>query len=160
MKIGLFAIAVIVGVFYSCTKTNNSTGSFNQSFRYTVRGSAFAIDSSAAYLSGIANRPTILAWNKGSLPATFKIGLSVTSLQLGSYLLSPTVPGSDPTTGLTNRLYYFDENRNELKVVDGGVNILANEDFRISGDFTANLLDVQGAPVSITGTFTDIPIKR
>jgi hypothetical protein len=46
-----------------------------------------------------------------------------------------------------------------LEVINGGVNILSNVNGRISGDFTANLLDADGNHRYLAGGFTDIPTK-
>ena len=163
MKPGLITVVAIATIFFSCNKDDNSSPSptYNQSFKWTFGSTSYIADSSAANQNGSSNKPTILAWNKGSAIDTFKIAFKITSFNPGAYTFITTASGyyPPPPTDYSNFLYYFGDNGNQLEVINGGVNILSNVNGRISGDFSANLLDADGAHRYLVGSFTDISTK-
>jgi len=111
-----------------------------------------------AYLTG-SDKPTILAWF-GSANGSFKIGFKITSFDLGGYNFWPTEGyNPPPPRDYSNLLYYYDDNGMELPVINGAVNILSNVNGRISGNFTANVVDANNQGAHVAGSFTDVPVK-
>jgi hypothetical protein len=163
MKFRLIIVGVIGAILVSCTKKHDSSPApvYNQSFKWTYVSTDYVADSSTVYINGRFNKRTILAWNKGNVVGSFKIGFLVTSFDLGAYQFTPTTTGNNPSppSATTNNLYYYDDNGNELRVINGAVNILSKTNERMSGNFTANLLDGNGVNKYLVGSFTDVPIK-
>jgi hypothetical protein len=151
MKVGLIILGVIVVLFSNCTKQNISNSSLNESFTWVYGNTSYKADSGIAYSSGMSDRPIIVGRDKGSGLGVYKIALTVTSFNVGKYILTPTGVSK-------NNLYYSDDNGNELLCLNGEVEIISNSNGHISGTFTANLTGTNNVTNSIKGSFTDTPI--
>jgi len=145
MKIQILVALLVAGFFTFCKKnkpeqtcTSCDTGpSTPPGFTFTKNGGS-AITADSAYFYPSSN--TIIAYYQGN---THRVNVKTASLNPGSYAISTT-----------NKVTYT-----ELSLVynasGGSINITANANNKLSGDFTTS--GTGGGFISVNGQFKDIP---
>lgn len=124
----------------SCSTCASSSPVEPQGFTFTKNGGA-PITADSAFFIPASN--IIIAYYQG---ATHRVNIKTSSQVTGTYSFSIT----------TNKLTYT-ENTFIYNATGGSVNITANANNKMSGDFTTN--GSGGGFISVNGQFKDIPKK-
>jgi len=139
------AILFVVGVltFYSCSKSDDDTATPTGGvFIWTTGGATFTADNVNASLSG----PFSIVANKDAAIASIKsFSITLSAFAVGAYTLSAAG---------ANQLGYFTSGGMVMSQ-SGTLNITANSNNRLSGNFTTILTG--GA--SMTGDFSNVSIN-
>jgi hypothetical protein len=86
-------------------------------------------------------------------PSGLKLNsIFLTSCNVGTYFIN------DGSVAF-NRLTYKDDAGNTLLGAGGTLNITANSNNYISGNFFATLISGSGVPSQLTGNFTNMPVR-
>ena len=138
----LFYLLLPALIVLACDKDKNSSGSFSWSYdgiNYTANfKAAYSASMGQPYIiGGLGNSVT----TPGSGPR-----IHVISFSPGNYSFGGIVP---------NSLNFVDQVGNDISAIGGSVNISANSNNKLSGDFSATL----GNGKIITGSFADITIN-
>lgn len=143
----LFAIGMY---FSSCKKSLDDRNSFT----WTHNGITHTTKLDTAYIShGSRQAFTIIAGeNKPGYIFFQRVEFNLTSFNTGTYIVND---GS----GAFNRLTYTDDAGNTLIGAGGTLNITANSNNYISGNFSATLITGAGVSSMLTGNFTNMPVR-
>jgi hypothetical protein len=140
-------------LFYSCKKTNTNSG--QNSFTWIHAGKTFQPTIYAAYLGpGFTFTPFHIIAGFGNFPTGFdmRIDFHLSSFAVGAYSIVPS-----PAT--VNTLYYIDDAGYNLEGISGTVNITANVNNRLSGNFSVTVINAAAVTSLVTGSFTEITIN-
>jgi hypothetical protein len=143
----LFVILVFFG---SCKKDHANSNSFT----WVHNNISHTTTLDTAYISH-ASRPhhTIIAGeNKPGYIIFQRVEFNLTSFNVGTYIIND---GS----GAFNRLTYTDDGGYTLIGAGGTLNITANSNNYMSGNFSATLITGAGVSSLLTGNFTNMPIR-
>lgn len=153
MKIRLITMVLFATVLFGCNKSYNHPFVPVNSFTWAYRGSSYTADVHIANWYSMAPKPIIAAYNKMNVPfPNYKLAITVTSFNVGTYALS----GSSSSS---NTFYYIDNEGHELLCTRGSLNITANSNNLITGNFSVSVIDPFKVTRSIVGSFTNTPIK-
>ena len=145
IRTSLFAGSLLIAIvtLFSCSKSSPNSNSSAPVFTWSVSGATYTADSDTAFISGPF---AIIAKKDASLPASYKIiEIDLSAFTTGAYTLSSS--GVNQVNYLTNSGLAASQS--------GTLNITANTGSTLSGNFTTTL----SGSVSMTGTFTNVPIK-
>ena len=135
-------------VLFSCSKSGGSNDPV-KNFTWTYDGVTYstAVDTALIQTPG----PYVIIAVNGSsfLNAASRVYISPTSFAIGTYTLNAG----------GNSLLYIDEQGYNLAGVSGSLNITANSNSRLSGNFSATLSHPAGGTKPISGSFTNVIIK-
>jgi hypothetical protein len=136
----------------SCKKSNDAG---QGSFTWTHAGKTFQPPVYAAYLgTGYTFTPFHIIAGFGNFPSGFdrRVDFHLTSFAVGSYtiVLSPST---------ANTLEYIDDAGFNLAGTSGNLNITANANNRMSGNFSVTVINPAMATSLMTGSFTGITIN-
>jgi hypothetical protein len=149
-----FSVLLLMSLFLlsSCKKSNDAD---QGSFTWTHAGKTFQPPVYAAYLgTGYTFTPFHIIAGFGNFPSGFdrRVDFHLTSFTVGSYtiVLSPST---------ANTLDYIDDAGFNLAGTSGTLNITANANNRMSGNFSVTVINPAMATSLMTGSFTDITIN-
>ncbi len=148
LKLPLLAIAFMVLLFaQSCKKSDSSSDSFN----WTWDGTNYTGNFKEAFIQSLGSGSNIIAGTGTSInSAGTGPRINVSSLNAGTYTLG---------SGITNSISFIDPFGNNLASTSGTLNITANANSKLSGNFSATLVNGIGFMTSITGSFSNIKIN-
>ncbi|MEO6539342.1 MAG: hypothetical protein ABIN74_00070 [Ferruginibacter sp.] len=146
------SIAILtITLFCTCTKSGdpqNTSGSFT----WNWNGTNYTGNFKEAFLQSLSPTPIIIA---GTGPAAHTAGtgprISLNSLNAGTYNLG---------AGLTNAIVFIAPNGDNLQSLAGVLHITQNANSRLSGDFSATLIDPASQTSTLTGSFSNIIINN
>jgi len=140
---------------FSCKKSGDAMANTN-SFIWTHNGISNTTKLDTAYksLSWLSLPPySIFAGeNKPGYIIFRRVEFNLTSFDVGTYAVNA---GS----GAYNRLTYVDDAGNTLIGAGGTLNITANTNNYLSGNFSTTVITGSGLSSLLTGYFTNIPIR-
>lgn len=142
-----FAIVVLIS---SCKKSSNDKNNFS----WTHNGVTHSTKLDTAYISH-GSRPhyTIVAdENKPGYILFTRVEFNLTSFNTGTYIINDGF-------GAFNRLIYTDDAGNTLIGAGGTLNITANSNNYLSGNFSATLITGTGVSSQLSGNFTNMPVR-
>jgi hypothetical protein len=146
---------VILMFFYSCKKAGDDQAN-NNSFTWVQNGINHTTNLDTAYvaLGGLSLSPyTIMAGeNKPGYIFYRRVEFNLTSFNVGTHTVNA---GS----GAFNRLTYTDDAGTTMIGAGGTLNITANSNNYMSGNFSATLITGAGVSNLLTGNFTNMPIR-
>ena len=144
---GLFITGILL--ICSCNKSaDSSTASYN--FNWTFKGTNLGTNSDSAFTTSLGSKPLIVATlNHQSVLRSRKISFSITSLSPGTYTIS---------NGGANILEYIDDLGFVLGGTSGQLIITTNSNNRLTGNFSAILIDVSSNTFPVSGSFTNMAI--
>lgn len=145
-----------IGMFsFSCKKSVDGQANSN-SFTWVHNGISHTTKLDTAYKS--------MAWlllppysifageNKPGYIIFRRVEFNLTSFDVGTYAVNA---GS----GAFNRLTYVDDAGNTLIGAGGTLNITANSNNYLSGNFSATIITGSGTSSLLTGHFTNMPVR-
>ena len=144
-KFSLIGASCFLLLFQSCTKSD--TASLKNSFTWTYNGTNFTAYADSAFRSNFSGYPFISA-RKNADPASMNETLVIELPSLG-------VSAYDLSAGTPPEFFYTDGAGNTFFGNPGSLNITANKNNLISGNFSATLNNTK----IIAGQFTAVPIK-
>lgn len=142
---------VILMFFCSCKKSGEA---INKNFTWVHNNISHTTTLDTAYISHASRPPyTIFAGeNKPGYIIFQRVEFNLTSFNVGTYTVNA---GS----GAFNRLTYTDDAGNTLIGAGGTLNITANSNNYMSGNFSATLITGSGVTSQLTGNFTNMPVR-
>ena len=149
LKLLRLTIAILVISAISCKKSGNSNDS--DSFTWTWNGTNYTGNFKEAFTQSLSLGPLIIGgtgstvYSAGSGPR-----ISLNSLNAGVYTLGG---------GITNSIMFIDPNGNNLQSTTGTLTITSNSNSKLSGNFSATLVNGVGQNNSLTGSFINIKIS-
>ena len=150
----IFSAVLLMSLFQllSCKKSNDAD---QGSFTWSHAGKTYQPTVYAAYLgTGYTFTPFHIIAGFGNFPSGFnrRIDFHLTSFAVGSYsiVLSPST---------ANTLDYIDDAGFNLAGTSGTLNITANANNRLSGNFSVTVINPALATSLMTGSFTGITIN-
>jgi hypothetical protein len=148
------SVLLLAGLFLlsSCKKSNDAEPG---SFSWTHAGKTYQPTIYAAYLgTGYTFTPFHIIAGFGTFPSGFtrRVDFHLTSFAVGTYTVALS-PGS------ANTLDYIDDGGFNLAGTAGTLNITANANNRMSGNFSVTVINPSMVTSPITGSFTDITIN-
>jgi len=156
MKTGAFTllklcIAVLsIYSFAACKKSSASLDN-SSSFTWTWNGTAFTGNFKEAFQQSMSTTPIIISGTGTTLiSAGSGPRISVNSLSVGTYTLG---------SGLTNTISFIAPNGDVLQSMSGTLNITANANNRLAGNFAATLVNGSSQTSSFMGSFINIKIS-
>ena len=143
----------VILCFFSCKKSGNDQANTN-SFTWVHNNISHNTKLDTAYISHSGMAPyTIIAGEKKPGYIIFvRVEFNLTSFNVGTYIVND---GS----GAFNRLRYTDDAGNTLIGAGGTLNITANSNNYVSGNFSATLITGSGVSSLLTGNFTNMPVR-
>lgn len=152
--LNVFSVLLLMSLFLlsSCKKSNDSDQS---SFSWSHAGKSYQPTIYAAYLgTGYTFTPFHIIAGFGTFPTGFnrRIDFHLSSFAVGSYTIVLF-----PAT--VNTLDYIDDAGFNLAGSSGTLNITANANNRLSGNFSVTVVDATLATSLVTGSFTNISIN-
>lgn len=145
---------LLLSAILLCCNKSDGAGQPADNFTWTHKGVTHTTSINFAYLttSGLGNPPfTILAGFPRAISFERRIQFYLTSFNTGAY----TISGSP---GAPNRLTYIDDMGDVLNGISGTLNITANTNNKLSGNFSTTVTDASSVNSQLTGSFTDITI--
>ena len=134
--------------YLSCTKSNDAS---EHSFKWTFRDTTYIAKSDTAFLSGVSSMPILVASDKMNVNyLNVRVSITAISFNEGSYNFGEN----------NNRLRYIDNEGYDLDGGSGILNITSNKNNLLSGNFSATVIQPSGPTYTITGSFTDTPVKQ
>lgn len=138
-------------LFFSCNKSDDSQNEA-VSFTWTWNGTTYTGNFKESFLQSISLTPMIIGGTGSSLPSTGSgPRISVNSLATGSYVLGD---------GVTNYITFIAPNGDNLQSTAGTLTITQNANNKLTGSFSANLLNPTGQNSALNGSFTNIKISQ
>jgi hypothetical protein len=137
-------------LFSTCNKSGDSQNA-SGSFTWTWSGTNYTGNFKEAFLQGLGPTPMIIS-GTGDAAHTAGTGprITVNSLNVGTYTLGG---------GITNYISFIAPNGDNLQSTTGTLNITANANSKLSGDFSATLINGVGQTSLLTGSFSNIKIN-
>ena len=145
----LFFFFVISIGFWSCSKSNDTTpNNILNNFTLTHQGSTYTANKDSAVTTSIGPFFIVANFSQGFF---WRVQMNLTSFNVNNY----------PFGGSSgNTLWYVDSLGNPTDVAfSGSINITANDNNRMSGNFTATVKDMSNTTHTTSGTFTNMPIS-
>lgn len=144
---------VILVFFSSCNKSKDDQANTN-SFTWVNNSISHTTNLDTAYIShgGMAPYTIIAGEKKPGYIIFVRVEFNLTSFNVGTYIVND---GS----GAFNRLTYTDDAGNTLIGAGGTLNITANSNNYVSGNFSATLITGSGVSSLLTGNFTNMPVR-
>jgi hypothetical protein len=156
MKTRVFSLSFYITITFlvsllACKKSDQAEAV--NSFTWTYEDSNYIANFRTAYISSISITGPIIIAGTGNSIMSKGTGPSITipSLNVGSYPI-----GANPN----NQIQYIDDEGFALQSIAGTINITENTGSRLSGNFTATIIDATSVNHSLTGIFTQIPIEQ
>lgn len=151
-KISRLPIAMVtLFLFSTCNKSSDSQNE-SGSFTWTWGGTNYTGNFKEAFLQSLSTTPIIIA-GTGSVVYSAGTGprITVNSLNTGSYNLGG---------GVTNYISFIAPNGDNLQSTVGILNITQNSNSKLSGNFSATLINGVGQNSSLNGSFSNIKINQ
>lgn len=144
---------VVLIFFSSCKKSGDDQANSN-SFTWIHNGINHTTKLDTAYKSHSSRPPyTIIAGeDKPGYIIFTRVEFNLTSFNTGIHIVNDGF-------GAFNRLTYADDAGNTLIGAGGTLNITANSNNYISGNFSATLITGAGVSSLLTGNFTNMPVR-
>lgn len=141
-----FGIIILISGMQACKKSGDS-----DSFTWTWNGSNYTGNYKEAFIQSLGSASNIIG-GTGSAINSSGSGprISVSSLAVGTYSLTGSFP---------NTIYFVDPNGDNLGTTTGVLNITSNTDSKLSGNFSATLINAASQTTSISGSFSNIKIS-
>ncbi len=139
-------IIILFLIIQSCKKSNDS-----DSFTWTWNGNNYTANYKEAFIQSLGSGSYIIG-GTGSALNSSGTGprISVSSLSVGSYNLTANLP---------NTIYFVDPNGDNLATTTGTLNITSNSNSKLTGNFSATLVNATNQNTAISGSFTNIKIS-
>jgi hypothetical protein len=151
ISIGMMALLLGTILLFSCKKSSDNHSNIH-SFTWNYEGKAYSanIDSAFLHPPTSTGNPLIIAGtgNNITLPGSGP-RITLISLATGNYLFG---------TSSNNSLEYVDTLGNSSISISGTITITANSTDKLSGNFSATMIDFSGLPKILTGNFSNVPI--
>jgi hypothetical protein len=146
----LIAISTLC-LFLTCTKSSDSQNN-SDSFTWDWNGTNYKGNFKEAFLQILSTTPIIIS-GTGTSINTAGTGprISVNSLNVGSYNLG---------SGITSYISFIAPDGDNLQSTVGILNITVNLNSRLSGNFSATLINPVNQTSSLTGSFSNIKINQ
>ncbi len=142
----LIGIALLLSVLPACKKSDPAS-----SFTWTWNGTNYTGNFKEAYIQSLGSGSNIVGGTGTSL---FTTGtgprIAVSSLSVGTYNLTGTLP---------NTIFFVDPNGDNLATTTGTLTITSNSDNKLSGNFSATLVNASSQNTSLSGSFSNININ-
>lgn len=123
-------------LFSTCNKSGDSQNG-SGSFTWTWNGTNYTGNFKEAFLQSLSTTPIIIS---GTGPAVHTVGtgprITVNSLNVGTYNLGG---------GITNYISFIAPNGDNLQSTTGTLNIITNSNRKLSGNFSATLINFAAA---------------
>ena len=131
-------------IFWSCSKSNESAP--QNSFSLTYNGNTYKAVNDSAVLISLGTNFVVANFSTGYF---WRVYMSLASFNVGSY-----------NFGSGSSISYVNYQGNPTPdATSGTINITANSNNRMSGNFTATIADHLGTIYVTSGNFTDMPIS-
>ncbi len=140
------SIFILLSIMQACKKSSTS-----DAFTWTWNGTNYTGNYKEAFIQSLGSGSNIIG-GTGSTINSAGTGprISVSSLNVGSYNL---------TSNLPNTIYFVDPNGDNLATTTGTLTITSNSNSKLTGNFSATLVNAANQNTSISGSFTNIKIS-
>lgn len=144
-------IFLLFFTFLACKKSDHST--YAESFTWVFADTNYTANFRSAFISSMSITGPLIVAGTGNSLINHGTGPSITipSFNLGTYTF---------VSGTNTRIHYIDDAGFVLESISGTIAITENLNSRLSGNFSATLIDILGVIHTITGSFTNIPIEQ
>ena len=150
-----YFVLIVSTLIFSCSKSGNTKPPSTNSFTWTTGGKNYSATIDTAFLgTNILGTPFHLSAGFGTFPSGYngRIDFHLTSFNVGTYSITPS-----PAT--VNTLRYIDDAGFILEGISGALNITANSNNFLSGNFSITLINPSMVASQMTGSFTDVSIR-
>jgi len=146
----ILSTMMFLGIF-SCKKSNDSVAN---GFTWTYMGKNYSANLDTAFISAsLSVKPYFIIVGNGTslLGLNRRFGFNLTSFNIGTYTFG---------AGTGNSLSYIDDAGDDLVGSAGKLNITANANNLLTGNFSATVTDVSsGVGNPISGNFVNMSIR-
>jgi hypothetical protein len=151
----LVLLSVVFIIFPSCGKSDKPIPPSTNSFIWTTGGTNYTATIDTAFLgTGYTITPFHIIAGFGTFPLGFerRIDFHLTSFNIGSYAIVSSA-------GSVNTLQYINDAGDDLEGISGTLNITANANNLLSGNFSVTLINSSAVTSPMTGSFTNMSIR-
>ena len=140
-------LAIVISIMQACKKSSDS-----DSFTWTWNGTSYTGNYKEAFIQSLGSGSNIIGGTGSTINSTGTgPRISVSSLNVGSYNL---------TSNLPNTIYFIDPNGDNLATTTGILSITSNSNSKLTGNFSATLVNTTNQTTSLSGSFTNIKISQ
>jgi hypothetical protein len=142
----IIILVTVISIIQACKKSSDS-----DSFTWTWDGTNYTGNYKEAFIQSLGSGSHIIG-GTGSTINSAGTGprISVSSLNVGSYNL---------TSNLPNTIYFVAPNGDNLATTTGTLSITSNSNSKLTGNFSATLVNATNQNTSLSGSFTNIKIN-